>query len=122
MFQLSEEESGILRSQIVTLELGRGKYSKYLPFVFTEQGVSMLSSVLRSKVAIQVSMEIMRAFVKLREIIESNKGFPEKLHQLEQKLTAHDQQFKIVFEAIRKLMLSGAPAVQKKIKGLDNSE
>lgn len=72
MFQLTGEEVDFLRSQIVILETGRGKYAKYLPFAFTEQGVAMLSSVLRSSRAVHVNIEIMRAFVHVRELIQSN--------------------------------------------------
>jgi ORF6N domain len=71
MFQLSAEEWDSLRSQSVTLEVGRGKFRKYTPYVFTEQGVAMLSSVLNSKQAIAVNIEIMRTFVKLRRIMTS---------------------------------------------------
>ena len=121
MFQLSEDEYDSLRSQIVILnEPTRGKHTKYLPFVFTEQGVSMLSSVLRSKTAIQVNVEIMRTFVKLRSILETNKDIAKKLEQLEQKFSLHDHQFKVVFDAIRKLMATGSPVTQKKIKGLND--
>jgi hypothetical protein len=74
---------------------------RYPPFAFTEQGVAMLSSVLRSKRAIQVNVEIMRAFVQLRRLLTSNTDLSKKLAQLEQK---YDAQFKIVFDAIRELM------------------
>jgi len=102
MFQLSESEAASLRSQFVTLEnSGRGKYSKYQPHVFTEQGVAMLSSVLRSPRAIAVNIEIMRAFVKLKQLITSNHELARKLASLESK---YDSQFKVVFDAIRQLM------------------
>ena len=90
-----------LRSQSVTLEKGRGKYRKYLPYAFTEQGVAMLSSVLRSPRAVRVNIEIMRAFVRLRRLLQSNKELAAKLAELEAK---YDGQFKIVFDAIRELM------------------
>ena len=90
-----------LRSQSVTLEKGRGKYRKYLPYAFTEQGVAMLSSVLRSPRAVRVNIEIMRAFVRLRRLLQSNKELAAKLAELE---TKYDGQFKIVFDAIRELM------------------
>ena len=115
MFQLSEEEYGFLRSQFVTLKTGRGSHRKYLPLVFTEQGVSMLSSVLRSERAVQVNIAIMRTFVKLREMLESHKDLAKKIDQLERK---YDREFKIVFDAIRQLMSTGSPVVQKRIKGL----
>lgn len=101
MFQLNEGEQESLRSQFVILEKGRGKYPKYLPYAFTEQGVAMLSSVLRSKRAIQVNIEIMRTFTRLRELLLSNKELSLKLSQLEKR---YDSQFKVVFDAIRQLM------------------
>jgi len=101
MFQLTREEADFLRSQVVTLEVGRGKYPKYRPHAFTEQGVAMLSSVLRSERAIQVNIAIMRAFVRLRQIIGSNKVLARRLAELEKK---YDAQFRVVFDAIRELM------------------
>lgn len=108
MFQLSWDELGALRSQFVTLkeESGvhasqRGRHLKYPPFAFTEQGVAMLSSVLKSKRAAQVNVEIMRAFVRLREMIGRNRELARRLDILESK---YDRQFKVVFDAIRELM------------------
>jgi hypothetical protein len=99
----------------VTLDnIGRGKHTKYLLLAFTEQGVAMLSSVLKRKIAIQVNIEIMRTFVKIRGILESNRELAKKLNELEQK---SDQRFNVVFEAIRQLMASPTPTL-KKIKGL----
>jgi len=69
MFELTRDEYNSLRSQFVTLDVGRGKYSKYLPFAFTEQGVAMLSTVLNSKTAIATNINIMRAFVAVRQLI-----------------------------------------------------
>lgn len=106
MFRLTHEENEALRSQIVTLKPGRGRYSKYLPYAFTEQGVAMLSSVLRSKRAIQVNVEIMRAFVRLRRLLASNEELARKLAVLEKK---YDAQFKVVFDAIRELMAPPSP-------------
>jgi hypothetical protein len=108
MFQLNKEEADFLRSQIVTLKKGRGQHSKYLPYAFTEQGVAMLSSVLRSQRAIQVNIEIMRAFIRLRQMLASHAELARKLDALEKK---YDAQFKDVFEAIRQLM---APPEQKR--------
>ena len=85
MFQLSKEEADFLRSQIVTLKRGRGQHSKYLPYVFTEQGVAMLSSVLRSPRAIKVNIEIMRAFIRLRKMLASHAELAQKLDALEKK-------------------------------------
>jgi hypothetical protein len=101
MFQLSSDEATALRSHFATLDAGRGKYRKYLPYVFTEQGVAMLSSVLNSERAVQVNIAIMRAFVRLRELIATNKDLARHLDELEKK---YDTQFKVVFDAIRQLM------------------
>ncbi|MET0500123.1 MAG: ORF6N domain-containing protein [Candidatus Binatia bacterium] len=110
MFQLTSEESDSLRSHFVTLKTGRGRHRKYLPFAFTEQGVAMLSSVLRSKRAVQVNIEIVRAFVRLRQMLASNTQLATKLADMEKK---YDAQFKVVFDAIRQLM---TPPQSKKRK------
>lgn len=123
VFQLSLEETQRLRSQIVTLDVqaheivnkssmgqGRGKYRKYLPYAFTEQGVAMLSSVLRSPRAVQVNIEIMRAFVRLRQMLQQNTELARKLAALEKK---YDAQFKVVFDAIRELMTPPAPSKRR---------
>ena len=99
MFQLTEEEVRRLRFQIGTSN-GRGG-RRYLPYAFTEQGVAMLSSVLRSKRAVLVNVEIVRAFVRLREMLSSNADLARKLAVLEGK---YDRQFRVVFDAIRQLM------------------
>ena len=101
MFQLNSEESAALRSQFVTLENRRGKHSKYLPYVFTEQGIAMLSSVLKSERAIQVNIQIMRTFIKLRELLVTNKLLREKIERLEQK---YDNNFKTIFKVIKQLL------------------
>jgi phage regulator Rha-like protein len=113
MFQLTKNESDILVSQIVTpseeslrsqfatLKTSRGKHRKYLPLVFTEQGVAMLSSVLNSERAIQVNIQIIKTFTRLRELVASNKEIREKLEQMEKK---YDVQFKVVFDALRQLL------------------
>ena len=85
----------------MTLKSGRGQHRKYLPYAFTEQGVAMLSSVLRSERAIHVNIEIMRAFVRPRQMLASNAELARKLAALEKK---YDLRFKAVFEAIRELM------------------
>jgi len=89
MFQLSVEEAKSLRSQSVISNKGRGG-RRYLPFVFTEQGVAMLSSVLNSERAVEINIQIMRAFVRLREMIASNKDLARKLDALERKSESHD--------------------------------
>lgn len=101
MFELTQEEFDGLRSQsVISKPEGRGG-RRYLPYAFTEQGVAMLSSVLHSERAVHVNIEIMRAFVKLRQILSSNVELAHKLHALEKK---YDAQFKVVFDAIRRLM------------------
>jgi ORF6N domain-containing protein len=110
MFQLSREEAELLRSQIATLKNGRGRHRKYEPYVFTEQGVAMLSSVLKSPGAIQVNIAIMRAFVQLREILATHKDLARKLEDMEKK---YDVQFRQVFEAIRQLMIPPLAGVKK---------
>ena len=101
MFELKKEEYDSLRSQNVTLENGRGKYSKYLPFAFTEQGVAMLSSVLKSPKAVEVNISIMRVFVFIRQYALSHKDLTEKLVELENK---YDIQFLDVYDALKFLM------------------
>jgi ORF6N domain len=106
MFQLAVEESASLRSQSGALRIGRGKHRKYAPYVFTEQGVAMLSSVLNSERAVQVNVEIMRAFVRLRETVSTHKDLARQLIALESR---YDRQFKVVFDAIRGLMKEPEP-------------
>lgn len=138
MFQLTAEEMEmVMRSQIVTLNnesegktseiasysrsqivtLKRGQNFKYAPFAFTEQGVAMLSSVLRSPRAVQVNIAIMRTFVQMRQWMQSNEALGRKLTALEAK---YDQQFKVVFDAIRKLM-EPPTQVQKREIGFHTS-
>ena len=97
-----------MRCQIGTSNKGRGG-RRYLPYVFTEQGVAMLSSVLNSERAVLVNIEIMRAFVKLRQMLASNAELSRRLDELESK---YDKQFKVVFDAIRQLMAT--PALSRK--------
>lgn len=110
MFQLTAKEFESLRSQIVISNLRGGR--RYLPYAFTEQGVAMLSSVLNSKRAIQVNIEIMRAFVHLRQMLTSNVDLARKLAALEKK---YDAQFRVVFDAIRELMTPPAPKKKRPI-------
>jgi len=102
MFKLNLEEARVSRSQFATLKHGHN--IKYLPYVFTEQGVAMLSTVLHSERAIQVNIAIMRAFVKLRQILSTNKELARKLAQLEHRIEKHDTEIHAIFEAIRQLM------------------
>ena len=109
MFELSKEEFEDWRSQFVTsnsVKMGL----RYNPMAFTEQGVAMLSSVLKSERAIEVNIAIMRAFVRLRQMLASNEELARKLEEMEKK---YDEQFKVVFDAIRALM---APPEKKKRK------
>jgi hypothetical protein len=111
-FRLSEEEYGSLRSQIVTSNADRGG-RRYLPYAFTEQGVAMLSSVLRSERAIAVNIEIMRAFVAFRRAIEERDTLWRKLDELERRfesrLSEHDAQLEQVFSVLRELISPPAP-------------
>lgn len=105
MFQLSADEQESLRSQIV-ISSGDGELAsrggrRYLPYVFTEQGVAMLSSVLKSERAVAVNIAIMRTFVRLRQILATHKELAERLLSLERK---YDQRFKVVFDALRQLI------------------
>ena len=101
MFEISDAEWSALRSQFVILEPGRGRYSKYPPFAFTEQGVAMLSGILKSPRAIETNIAIMRTFAALRKWMQSNKELAAKIRQLESK---YDEQFKVVFDVIRQLI------------------
>ena len=123
MFQLTEEEWAALRSQFATLKSGRGQHRKYLPYAFTEHGAIMAASILNSPRATEVSVYVVRAFVRLREVLASNKELAKRLDDLEQTTEAlamqHDSfarntraQLKQVFDAIRELMTP--PETQKK--------
>jgi hypothetical protein len=101
MFQLSQEEADSLRSQIVILKNGRGLHRKYLPYAFTEHGAIMAASVLNSPRAIEASVYVVRAFVKMREVLATHKELVRRLDEMEGKV---DRQFKVVFDAIRALM------------------
>jgi hypothetical protein len=105
----SWQASAGLRSQSVTLK--RGEHAKYPPYAFTEQGVAMLSSVLHSRRAVQVNVEIMRTFVRLRRILAENATLARRLDELEKK---YDIQFKVVFDAIRKLMQPPEPKKRRR--------
>ncbi|OGA21150.1 MAG: DNA-binding protein [Betaproteobacteria bacterium RIFCSPLOWO2_02_FULL_67_26] len=112
MIQLTAEEAERLRFQIGTLKTGRGRHRKYRPYAFTEQGVAMLSSVLRSERAVRVNIEIMRAFVQLRQMLSSHADLARKLAALEKK---YDAQFKVVFDAIRELTTPPEPTRKRRI-------
>ncbi len=106
MFQLTIEEAQALRSRSQSVTLKRGQNIKYLPYAFTEHGILMLSSILNSERAVSVNIEIMRTFVRLRQMLASNKDLAKKLEELERKC---DHQFKVVFDAIRQLMTPPEP-------------
>jgi phage regulator Rha-like protein len=107
MFQLSEEEAQILVSQNVIPS--KQSLGGYLPYAFTQEGIAMLSSVLRSKKAVQVNIAIMRAFVKLREILYSNQELNRKFAAVIRKLATHDKYFKVVFDELEKLTTHPIP-------------
>jgi len=117
MFQLNADETGFLRSQFVTLEKERRtnwsqivtssekhRGKRYRPYAFTEQGIAMLSSVLKSDRAIKVNIAIMRAFVKLRQLLNANRELAKKFSELEQRVGKHDEDITAIMEAIRQLM------------------
>lgn len=109
MFTLTQKEyQEFLRCQIGTLK--KGGYSKYLPYAFTEQGVAMLSSVLRSERAVQVNIAIMRVFVQLKEMIATHKELAHKIGELERKMEKKDEEIQAIFQVIRELM---APPLEK---------
>jgi len=112
MFQINNQELTVLRSQIVISSWG-GR--RYIPFAFTEQGVAMLSSVLNSPQAVRINIEIMRAFVRLREMISTNKELSEKLDELERKVSTHDKAIAGLITAIRELAAPAPPKPSRRI-------
>jgi hypothetical protein len=104
MFQLTENEWDALRSQFVTLKNTRGKHSKYRPYVFTEQGVAMLSGVLNSTIAIQVHIQIIRVFARIREMIFSHKDILLQLEKIERKVDKHDEEIILIFNYLKQLL------------------
>ena len=118
MFQLTSDEADSLRFQFGTLK--RGQHSKYLPQVFTQEGVAMLSSVLRSPRAIQVNIAIMRVFVRLRETLALHKELAQKLAELERKVATHDDSIRTLFDALRSL--TAAPAKPRRQIGFHVKE
>jgi hypothetical protein len=110
MFQLTKEEWSILRSQIVTLEVGKGNHPKFLPFAFTEQGVAMLSAVLNSQRAVNASIAIMRAFVMIRQWALTYQELSDKLSALEQQ---HNQKFNDIDQVLKYLIQKDQKQVQQ---------
>ena len=113
MYQLTKEEVANLRSQFATSSWGG---SRYLPHVFTQEGVAMLSSVLNSERAIQVNILIMRAFIRLREVLLTHKELAQRLDKLEKKYVEHDEKIQAIFDAIKQL-LAPEPVEEKRIIG-----
>ena len=118
MFQLTQEEAEALRFHLGSLK--RGQHFKYLPRVFTQEGVAMLSSVLRSPRAVQVNIAIMRVFVHLRETLALHRDLAHKLADLERKIESHDAGIRALFDAIRQLMTP--PAEPRKQIGFSVNE
>ena len=112
MFQLTEDEyiehQENLRSQFVTSSFQGGR--RYLPFVFTEHGTVMLASIINSSIAVDVSIQIVRIFIKLRQLLESNKELSDKILKLEEK---YDEQFSIVFDAIKQLLIQNNEIIER---------
>ena len=102
MFRLTKKETAVLRLQFATSNVGHGG-RRYLPYAFTEHGVAMLSSVLSSEQAIEVNIAIMRAFVRLRLMLETNEELNRKFADVIKKLSTHDKYFSVVFDEIKKL-------------------
>lgn len=113
MFQLTKEEWTPLRSQIVIL--GPGQYPKYQPYAFTEHGVLMLANVLKSDRAIDMSVQIIRVFVQMREMALTHKDILVKLLKIEKKLTEHDEDIKLLFDAVKGLLSSPQKKEREKI-------
>ena len=113
MFELTKEEHNALRSQNVILK--RGQHSKYLPMAFTEQGLAMLSSVLRSPRAIDVNIAIMRAFVQLRKVIGTHEKLEEKLRKIEHHIEDHDEKIEAIFRVIQELIGTDQKPKKKRI-------
>jgi len=105
MFKLSKQEFKNWRCQFVTSNSADKMGLRYPPYAFTEPGVAMLSSVLNSKIAIQVNIQIIRTFIKLREILSTHTKLAYKLKELERKIEKHDEDITVIFEAIRQMMI-----------------
>lgn len=117
-FQLSWEEVELLRSHSVILRgeaQGKGQHAKYPPYAFTQEGVAMLSSVLRSERAVQVNIAIMRAFVRVKALLASHKELAAELAQLESRVDRHDREIQTIFEAIHQLIAEPKEEPKKRI-------
>ena len=109
MFQLNDAESSALRSQIVTLKMGRGQHRKYLPYAFTEHGAIMAAAILNTPRATEVSVDVVRAFIELRNLVAGNKELASKLKRLERTVDLHDQVITGLIESMRQLMTPPDP-------------
>lgn len=114
-FRLTAPEYAALRSQIATLDAGRGEHRKYLPNVFTEHGALQAASVLNSPRAVQMSLYVVRAFVRLREWVASQGELLAKLGELERRVAGHDQELKVIVRAIRQLMTTPPEPPKRRI-------
>jgi hypothetical protein len=112
-FQLTKEEFESLRSQFVILKKGRGQHSKFLPFVFTEQGVAMLSSILNSDLAIKVNIQIIRLFTRMREIFLTNKDILLKIEEIEIRVGTTEQDIQVIFDYLKQLLNPPNPPRQR---------
>jgi hypothetical protein len=120
MFQLSREEWDSIRSQFATLESGRGRHRKYLPYAFTEHGAIMAAAILNSPRATEVSVFVVRAFVRLRQLLASNTALVKRLDQLEKKLATHDQALVGLFSTLRNLMTPPESGKKRRIGFVQN--
>ena len=115
VFQLAQDEYEALRSQFATLKPGRGQHRKYLPYVFTEHGAIMAAAVLNTPRAVEMSLYVVRTFVRLREMLASNQALKRKLDELERKLGAHDRAIASILSAIRELMTPPEPPKKRRM-------
>ena len=122
MFQLTKQEAERLRFQTGTLKAGRGHHRKYLPYVFTEQGIAMLSSVLRSERAVQVNIAIMRALVSLRWMMRSQDTIKQELTALKRQYKDHDDQIKAIFLMIDEIIAPPESKKKRKIGFMRDNE
>ena len=113
LMQLTAEEFDSLRYQFGTLKIGRGQHRKYLPYAFTEHGAFMAAGLLNSPRAVEVSVFVVRAFVKLRQLVLTHKELAGKLDQLERKFAGHDDTIRQLVEAIRQLMAPPDPPARQ---------
>jgi ORF6N domain len=109
MFALNEAEYASLRSQFVTLKLGRGQHRKYLPLAFTEHGAIMAAAILNSPRATEISVYVVRAFIELRNLVAGNKELASKMKRLERKVDSHDQAISGLIESVRDLLAPPEP-------------